>query len=245
MSVADMNIEMSVAQIVEAMLPRHSDRNLGLLIQLKMEASDFGYGDDGNTIEREPQHHRQDIHFLFVRPSNYTKVFVCMPDFREFRIIDVERVWKQTSDHDSCWRSDGMRDVTDVYFKLCDPICKAKKCAPKDVNTSNYLDYPPKYIELEVYGQADPTADRFSKESWDWRIKGHEIGFDRLTQYTYMDKNLHGNEQEFKTGLLIKGSRADIYFRKNRRGFECPVGNGFCHECEKYEECRERLLTTA
>lgn len=218
MSVADMNIELTIAHIVEAMLPRSSDRKLGLLVRLKMETSDFGYGEDGNTLEREPQNHRKELCFLFVRPSNYTKVFLFEPKQDEYCWLhkDNGQLWNLESDHDSCWRSDGFHRVTDVYFELCDPICKARDCAPKDVHTFNCLSNDPQYVELETFEQNDPTADRFSTEGREWRIKAKGIGFDKLVQRTFEDENLHGDMQTFKTGLLIKDSETDKLYVKNR-----------------------------
>lgn len=218
MSIADMNIDLTLAHIVEAMLPRFSDTKLGLLLRLQLEASDFGYAEDGNTLVREPQHIRRDLNFLFVRPSNYTKVFLFEPNDEEYSWFyqNKEHLWNLESDHDSCWRSDGLRRITDVYFEICEPICKAKSCAPKDVSTFNHLDRTPQYVELEIFEQADPTADRFSTEGRVWRIKMKDIGFDRLIQRTYEDKNFRDELQTFKTGLLIKDGELDKRFINGR-----------------------------
>jgi len=210
MSVVDMNLEMSIAHVVEAMLPRHSDPTLGLLFRLDMGASDYGYGKDGNTREREPLHIRRFPNLLFIRPSNYTKVYFYEPeDGRWLGLKEV--VWELQSDHDSCWRSDGFRNITEIYFDICKPICDRTGCAPKDVSTLIHLDSDPKYVQLEC-GRVHPKADRYSEEGRLMRIKMSSIGFDRLVQHTYTEKNLHGNMQEFKTGLLVKDGEAENFF---------------------------------
>jgi hypothetical protein len=53
--------------------------------------------------------HNADIHLIFHRPSNYTKVFWhvvydgFIPDYKI-----PEDGWVMESDHDSCWTSDGL-----------------------------------------------------------------------------------------------------------------------------------------
>jgi len=218
MSVTEMDIESTIAHIVEAMLPRCSDDKLGLLIRLRIDASDFGYAEDGNTLVREPQNIRRHLNFIFVRSSNYTRVFLFEPDEKDgfVAIVGKENLWEQQSYHDSCWRSDGMRRITDVYFETCEPICKARECAPKDVHTFNGLDYDPQYVALNVYEQNDPLADRYSKEGRVWRILPQVLDFDQLVQRTYRAKDLRGKMQTFKTGLYIKNSERDKEFCKNQ-----------------------------
>jgi len=213
MSVVDMNLEMSLSHVVEAMLPRFSDETLGLLISLDMGASDYGYGEDGNTREREPLHIRRFPNLLFIRPSNYTKVYFFEPeDGRWFGVHDNrEMVWELQSDHDSCWRSDGFRNITDIYFNICKLICDRTGCAPKDVSTLIHMCSDPKYVQLECE-RVHPGADRYSAEGRLMRIKMSPIGFDRLVQHAHEENNIHGNMQELKTGLLVKGGETEERF---------------------------------
>lgn len=172
------------------------------MIRLRMTASDFGYGEDGNTLEREPQHLEDNLCFLFVRKSNSTKVFLTKPD--SYILEDRELIWSLESDHDSCWKTDGLNEVTDTYFSLCKPLCNLLNCAPKDVYTLNMLDCDPKYMEIEEMEKFHKKAALYSPEYRLWRIKIKGIGFDRLIQKTYEGTNAYGDNQVCKTGLLIK-----------------------------------------
>ena len=152
MSFVDINADMSLAHVVEAMLPRFSDRNLGLYINLQIELKDFGYGADGNTREREPLHARSEIHMLFVRPSNYTQVYVLVEHRNDGPIMHVlnggkQYEWTMTSNHDSCWPSDGFRPLTDEYFRLASKFDgrekSGKKIPPCDLSKFNHINYDP------------------------------------------------------------------------------------------------------
>lgn len=54
--------------------------------------------------------------------------------------------WKQTSYHDSCWRTDGIESpISSVYFKLAENINRSMssvgypRVPPKDININTYL----------------------------------------------------------------------------------------------------------
>lgn len=55
------------------------------------------------------------VHFVFERPSNYTKVFTVVDDAWS---IPKPEAFVMKSDHDSCWRSDGLRDLSTVYLEM-------------------------------------------------------------------------------------------------------------------------------
>ena len=115
-----------IPSVVEAMLPRFSHEKLGLAITLDLrednhDASTYRVGVDASiaTIVR----------FIFHRPGNYTKVLVNY-EFNNFHDRESnprhnEVYFEKHSDHDSCWRSDGLsilriyRDNVEDYFN-CD-----------------------------------------------------------------------------------------------------------------------------
>lgn len=116
------NYEWFMTQTVEAMLPRFSDRNLVLTMKIDADWEDHGYGHDGNTKIRTPSQFRKTIFLVFHRPSNYTKVLMVeIPQDRDSNNplwhlpCSGEFQMKQLSDHDSCWRSDGMRWVFQTF----------------------------------------------------------------------------------------------------------------------------------
>jgi len=126
----DMKVASVLTDIVEHVLPplRESrervwdrgDDGLSLLtdpgISMKVDLSLTHYTDN-KTYER-----RETIHWLF---CNRVSTFAAMEgDERWFdaAIIPVD-VWKNTSNHDSCWRSDGVDSfLTKVYFKWCEEL---------------------------------------------------------------------------------------------------------------------------
>ena len=115
------NLDNSLAAMVEAMLPLFSPANLGLVIQLDLRASN-------NETDKSVANL---ITFIFQRPSNYTKVLVKRTEFRcdPWLLKGQEIVMELASDHDSCWRSDGFRilneDWQDKVDKVGHPYGKA------------------------------------------------------------------------------------------------------------------------
>jgi hypothetical protein len=81
-----------------------------------------------------------DRHRVFFQASE--DVYCLMPYLK--RLPSAE--WKQTSYHDSCWRSDGIESpISSVYFKLANNINKAMesaghpKVAPINIDVDTYL----------------------------------------------------------------------------------------------------------
>ncbi len=63
------------------------------------------------------------MHFLFRRDYGSTNVWVFTSEDISFPALDS---WKNTSNHDSCWRSDGIRSpIWAEYFKLCKEVDQA------------------------------------------------------------------------------------------------------------------------
>jgi len=105
----------TVCAIVEAMLPRFGSKprdltynmdfpSLALYFCLDMRA--FFFADNGDEARESVN-----LHFIFERPTNYTKVWYAandsgsVPKASEFRML---------SDHDSCWRSFSSEILTPV-----------------------------------------------------------------------------------------------------------------------------------
>jgi hypothetical protein len=112
-----------ITELVDVLLPRGSGPDKGLGIQVVAElngdaADETAPGASEITI-------RKYISFVFHRPSNYTKVFVNISNVAlPFHVI---KDWSLESDHDSCWRDDGVRSVlSKEYFA----IAKHLKGAP-------------------------------------------------------------------------------------------------------------------
>jgi hypothetical protein len=80
------------------------------------------------------------LHFVFRRPyhSRATSVWFQAGDDRGF--IPDDDLWKNTSNHDSGWRSDGVREhVNKVYFDYCKKV--APNTAPCELETTAHVDH--------------------------------------------------------------------------------------------------------
>jgi len=116
------NIENVIVSIVESFMPRFSDISLGLLILLDLSYSQYRSDGKNDITVRKP------VYYLIHRPSNYTKVFILdsLKDEDNFRCppsyLDVinkkDLRWMIRSDHDSCWRSDGLRDLSTLECEI-------------------------------------------------------------------------------------------------------------------------------
>lgn len=203
MSIVELDCDSVIRSIVEGMLPRFSDNQLGLYMELDLDLTDHGYGTDGNTLEREALSVRRHLHFLFNRSNNYTRVFFLQPKPGE-RMVNrtIVNEWTMTCDHDSCWSSDGIRNITDIHFEMYNQF-DGRMISGKPLNMShlychNHFWSHPCYVKLDTFEQKDKSAKRYSKESNVWNIKFSMLRFSDL-------ESLFG-ENIYKTGLLIVGS---------------------------------------
>jgi hypothetical protein len=216
MSILNIDAEISIANVVEAMLPRFSDHKLGLHISLDINFFDHGYGRDGNTIERKELDVRRSPHLLFVRPSNYTQVYF-FEDNKKYTLNPCN-IWKQTSDHDSCWRSDGFRDLTDIYFQCAKKFdgreVSGVPMRPCDIHYFHHMDEP-KYVQLITHEQVN-KKEVYGEKSWDYRIEFEDIDRDELEVIGYMDKNYRSETQKFFSGMLIKGSEDHKHYMERK-----------------------------
>lgn len=124
---AILEIQHLLPQYIEAMFPRWMGMDLGLYFGL-----DMGF--------TNPDDYENDIrmmrHVLIHRPMNYTKVLVSpKTGFTEFQTTQFtmgtrSEYFNKYSDHDSCWRSDGFRWMSDDYFSAA----KKFDIIPKDMH---------------------------------------------------------------------------------------------------------------
>jgi hypothetical protein len=138
------NVQSILSSIVEEMLPRFSSDKIGLYV--KIDISYWFYSESG---EEDVNQHSV-IETFFVRPSNYTKVFIRegVPD-----LLQCNRTteWELTSDHDSCWRSDGLRifhNKEQETFKMFEDKGIERKDICSHVRISIFGGGP-KYLEIK------------------------------------------------------------------------------------------------
>ena len=107
------DIDRTLANFVDAMLPRFSDEKLGLYFELRLSFSDYG-----NDLRNE-WHKTFNIEFLVIRESNYTRVLGrILGDNNDKNLWDLNKTpheMTQQSHHDSCWRHDGFRILNECF----------------------------------------------------------------------------------------------------------------------------------
>ena len=112
-----MDVGRAIVELVENMLPRGtSDKILYTCVDC--------------SISKGEKEARKMFHFIFQRPGSYTTVAMAVSDGIGFS-NDLD--FKFKSDHDSCWREDGVHSpLMKEYFAMCKEV--DPKTAPKDLD---------------------------------------------------------------------------------------------------------------
>ena len=100
-----LDLEPTVSTIVETMLPRGSGFTRALLVQVHVEALDR----NGESLSVS----QETVHLVFARPNQYTKVWVAVTTSR---MLPTSAAFTLRCNHDSAWRSDGLRDIRRVVL---------------------------------------------------------------------------------------------------------------------------------
>lgn len=131
-----MDLSMMIPSLVESVLDRsvsptyNDDRSTthnGVVLGIEMTLSRPWGDDESKRSERHAT--------VFLMFYGNTSVWFAAPEGDErwfsWREIPLDR-WENTSNHDSCWRSDGLRCLTNLYFEMSSDI--DENIAPKDMN---------------------------------------------------------------------------------------------------------------
>jgi len=119
MAIVDMDMENVLTSIADTFRPyfkhieyrdykTHVEEGIAVRFQMQLN-----YYEDEFSLSRY-----QD--FVVIFTSN-TSVFVASPE-DTFTWWKNPEIFKNTSNHDSCWRSDGLRFLFDTYMKMADSI---------------------------------------------------------------------------------------------------------------------------
>jgi len=178
------NYEWFITQTVESMLPCGHDRNICLGMKVKMEWTDHGYDKDGNTKIRDTHSFIREYLLIFHRPSNYTKVL--MRDIskeQHFWIDRNEMELEQLSDHDSCWRHDGMKWMFKTFMEAWEYFRATVDIEGRDIDPMVHWDIfggSPAYYHLEKL----EIKDREDRWNSPYLVKiGKKIGMHEISEY--------------------------------------------------------------
>lgn len=162
----NINFTQAIPSIVEAMLPRFSSEKIGLSVTLDLRDDDYDTDKDAATTCR----------LLFHRPSNYTKVLVNYT-FNEFNNHATDPrynivYFEKHSDHDSCWKSDGLR-ILDIHWKNVHQHFSKHPSKLSNFYSFSIFDTIG-YVEFEKFEPVKETGGAF-----DGYVKGYNIKIKR------------------------------------------------------------------
>ncbi len=109
-----------MTSLVDQFLPRaYTADNLAMHFVVEINACNHGYEKDGNTYHKGwERSYRIYMHYIV---SSYRNVWCALSDSPLLSDVPLD-TFKNTSNHDTCWRSDGFRDIFNAYFnayKMC------------------------------------------------------------------------------------------------------------------------------
>ncbi|MBP9822037.1 MAG: hypothetical protein KBC81_01155 [Candidatus Pacebacteria bacterium] len=133
----NMDFEEVASTIVEAMLPRGSGEKKVLVMAFDVRVSRRG---------SSARSHQKIAHLLFHRPQNYTKVGWNITDAVNARFDHLDS-WEVMSNHDSCWRNDGISSPMLALVRQMMTEAKVKR-DEADISIRFDLGQNPKVVEL-------------------------------------------------------------------------------------------------
>lgn len=172
-----MKIELSnvVSKIVETMLKRGTSNKL-LHICIRADYLYFPHGyknrDDCSDKIKETIF----IHFIFYRPGSYTKVLLLES---KYSMLDFNKnIFELKSNHDSCWRSDGVENsLFQIHQKIIELI--EEKCEELDEPVLNLCSNQPNFSSIETIEILEGDANNLDYDSRKGKImkNGEYINF--------------------------------------------------------------------
>ena len=117
----------------------------GMLIEVELNVSDPSIEDYDERMEAGARR------FYYVVFCNNVSVFVARREVDDGiqHYEDIESSdWENTSNHDSCWRSDGMRWLSKAYFDMCDEV--NAEAAPITLDASATIGFMSLWRDVEV-----------------------------------------------------------------------------------------------
>lgn len=147
-----LNAEFTIATIVEAMIRCGSTE--ALYIHFDMRGNYYPPDRDTNEDWRELAAHR-DIHLIFARPTGYTKVWAVT---NTSMMPPKPEEYTLRSDHDSCWRNDGLRDINTAYVALRKELA-AQGAVWAEISDFNNINIKKVTVTYDQFNERHPLSD--------------------------------------------------------------------------------------
>lgn len=141
--------------------------NLALRFNIKIAVSHNGYLKDGNTYV-EAYDKREVIYFSIIVTARHRVYVASSTENCRFEFEPKDFV--NTSNHDSCWKSDGLSELTRGYFYMCGEVVKnwpeGTAPAPIELNTriqvGDWLGHNPIQFVTVTFGPKRKDNDYFN-----------------------------------------------------------------------------------
>lgn len=146
----------------------------GVIFTLNCSTSDY--------TEEKNYHVNKQIYFLFTRR---TSVFVAVaPEgvhYYSWEEIPLE-LWENTSNHDTCWRSDGTDSpLSKLYFNMCDEVNSMReqdgleRKAPVELSHFNNFSHRlVRHVDVTTTDDADSHNPSYFKKIVEIKARGRE-----------------------------------------------------------------------
>ena len=152
----EMSLTETIESIVDNFLPVCSPKDEGLMISAHVSICEpyAMYTTRGDDYPRTIGAY---VHFLFRRATNYTNVWFAVCD-DYFDKPD----WINTSNHDSCWRTDGVRSrLNTLYFKMCKIVNSEVAPIKLETSVSNLITKKVKIINFHLDSDNPAYSGRY------------------------------------------------------------------------------------
>lgn len=124
------------------------DASLSARFHVQIAEECFGY--DNKDVYHDGWRNRA-CKFVSVIVTEDHRVFVAVTDEVDVKNVKLED-YVNRSNHDSCWSSDGLRDLTDVYFKVRDEaLINVPKKQLKNVHHSSHIRFANSFINTSLF----------------------------------------------------------------------------------------------
>jgi hypothetical protein len=179
------------------MLPTWHDENICLAMKIDMSWSYYPDEEHLNSpdVKASGLSHddltksfKKELLLLFHRPMNYTKVLCRDITNEQHLYFDKDEMeMEQLSDHDSCWRSDGMKWIFQTFVEAWDYFDKFQIDGRKIEPYFHYSMFKgaPAYYHLEKLDRIKKDdEDRWAEWNSPYMVKiGKQIPMNEISKY--------------------------------------------------------------
>lgn len=111
--------------------PFAQDRDLGLHFEVRVECHNCGYSEKDEHVDGLERSFYKSLHFIIVNRHNVFLSTHPLDGSLQYSPLPLDS-WKNTSNHDSCYRSDGIEShITQAYFEAAE-FCWGEKTLKKE-----------------------------------------------------------------------------------------------------------------